>query len=53
MPWVLVGVPNGPKSVKAIGPFDDADEAREAANRFGVGDMIAWRVIPLHDPEEL
>lgn len=34
-------------TVKVIGPFDTADQAREAVNALGVGGFTAWTVVPL------
>lgn len=45
--WVLIGR-NG-DSTKAIGPFSDADEAREMANTLGLPD-VEWTVVPLMEP---
>lgn len=46
--WVLVGTLGDP--VRVIGPFADADDARELANRIGVAGHVAWDLVRLQRP---
>lgn len=50
--WVLVGVSRRQRrsTMKVLGPFATADEARELANDIGSGDYIDWEVLPLQTP---
>lgn len=34
---------------KVIGPFPEADDAREWANGLGIAE-ISWQVVPLQEP---
>lgn len=46
--FVLVGL--APNGIKALGPFDTADEARQTANDLGnFGAAVDWRVVELQD----
>lgn len=47
MNWVLVGELDG--RMKAFGPFDEADDARELANAIGMTG-VSWSVLPLQMP---
>jgi hypothetical protein len=45
--FVLVG--QWGDSVKAVGPFASADDARESCNDLGMTE-VAWNVVPLLAP---
>ena len=47
--YVVVAV--GGKSARAIGPFADADDARDYVNSLALGiPEILWNVVPLQEP---